>query len=244
METIVTIDWKKIPRTSTAKLCEWFAIDHWSVIKTIKRFESDFLDLWDFEEGKDILIMDWQSKIRQKKSKVLFLNEMQVNFFWTLTNNTPESVAFKKRLVIEFDRARNILKKLIANQTGTDFIWALPEWKAIRRTLTDAIQDYNDYRVQRWLEVDKWIYSNITKLVNTQLFDFQWVETDWKINKRQLLTEKQRRKLADVEDDLVEIIIDNLEDPYKKVKEYLEMRMTHLKKSVVIDDQLRLLWNE
>ncbi len=240
MDTLVTIDGRKEPRTSTAKLSEWFSIDHWSVMRTIKRFEDDFLDLGDFEEWKDILILDWQSKIRHKKSKVLFLNEMQVNFFWTLTNNTVESVAFKKKLVIEFTRARNILKKLIANQTGTDFIWALPEWKAIRRTLTDAIKDYNDYRLQRWLEEDKWIYSNITKLVNTQLFDFQWVEIDWKVNKRQLLTEKQRRKLADIEDDLVEIIMDNLENPYAKIKEFLESRMTHLKKSIVIDDQLRL----
>jgi hypothetical protein len=48
----------------------------------------------------------------------------------------------------------------------------LPQWKATRRTLTDAIQDYNDYREQRLLKKDERIFSNITKLVNTQLFDF------------------------------------------------------------------------
>jgi hypothetical protein len=63
---------------------------------------------------------------------------------------------------------------------------------------------------------------------------------DKTINKRSLLSEKQRRKLNDVEDDLVEIIMNNLDDPYKKVKEYLEMRLKFVNKSIVIDDQLRI----
>lgn len=240
MTEIIHLDSDQEPRISTAVLADWFGLEHKWMMDTIEKYSSDFITLWNFEEWKEILIRGLKPTLRNKKSRVLFLNEAQVNFLWTLTNNNERTVSFKLRLVMEFSKYQKILRRLLSNQNTASFVWALPEWKAIRRTLTDAIQDYNDYRVQRWIPKDEWIYSNITKLVNTQLFDFQDIEV-WKwVNKRQLLTEKQRRKIADVEDDLVEIIIDNLEDPYKKVKEYLEMRMTHLKKSVVIDDQLRL----
>lgn len=239
MSDMITLSGEEL-RTSTARLAEWFALDHLSVMKTVKRFEKDFIKLGKIEESKD-LIMDWQSQIRNKKSKVLLLNEMQVNFFWTLTNNTERSVEFKLKLVQEFDKYRKTLLRLKNNQATASFVWALPEWKAIRRTLTDAIQDYNDYRVQRGMSKDEWIYSNITKLVNTKLFDFENIDLTHIKNKRDLLSEKQRRKLADTEDDLVEIIIANIEDPYAKVKEYLEMRLKFISKSVVIDDQLNLL---
>jgi phage regulator Rha-like protein len=240
MNDIIHLDKEQNPRISTAILADWFWIEHKWMLDTIEKYSNKFLLLWEFEEWKDFLKRGLKPTIRNKKSKVLFLNEPQVNFLGTLTNNTERTVEFKLRLVMEFQKYRDILKRLLSNQNTASFVWALPEWKAIRKTLTDAIQDYNDYRKQRGLEEDKWIYSNITKLVNTQLFDFQDIEV-WKwVNKRNLLSEKQRRKIADVEDDLVEIIIDNLENPYAKIKEFLESRMTHLKKSIVIDDQLRL----
>ena len=240
MTDLVIVDGKRILRTSTARLAEWFNVNHLQIMRLVEKYNSDFLDLWKIEEWKENLILTSEIRIRNKKSKVFLLNEMQVNFLWTLTDNTATTVAFKKHLVKEFERQRNILKKLIENQQWLEFIWALPQWKATRRTLTDAIQDYNDYREQRLLKKDERIFSNITKLVNTQLFDFWEMLVDKTINKRSLLSEKQRRKLNDVEDDLVEIIMNNLDDPYKKVKEYLEMRLKFVNKSIVIDDQLRI----
>ena len=242
MNEMIQLDSSQEPRISTAKLAEWFWVEHLQIMRLVEKYSDSFLQMGTLETGKDFLKLTSKISIRSKKSKVPFLNETQANFLGTLTNNTEKTVEFKMRLVMEFRKYQKILKRLLADQSTASFVWALPEWKAIRRTLTDAIQDYNNYRVQRWLEEDKWIYSNITKLVNTQLFDFQDVDVWPKVNKRSLLSEKQRRKLADTEDDLVEIILWNLENPYAKVREYLEMRLKFVNKSVVIDDQLKLLW--
>ena len=117
---------KATPFTTSEVVAEFAGVQHHAVQQMCVKYKSDL-------EGFGIFAFEMRKLDgRGRPETVYHLNEGQAMFLLALLKNTPTVVAFKKRLVMEFQRMKaELTKREVSKARG------LPA----RRTLTEAIRD-------------------------------------------------------------------------------------------------------
>lgn len=132
------------PYTTPEVIAEHTGIEYRSISDLIRRNKSDleFFGVLRFE------IVKPTSKKGGRPKKVYHLNEQQATTLITFLDNTPQVKAFKVALVAEFFKMRDELTKRKINRI---------EEKPLRKTLTDAVKE--------WEHRTDWSYNHISNLL-------------------------------------------------------------------------------
>jgi phage regulator Rha-like protein len=164
------------PRASTKLIAEGFGVEHRSVIKLVQTYLSDFIEFGNIPgtSGKKSIKLDSISNAiydgGKRQETILFLNEEQATFLGTLMRNSEKSVPFKKMLVRDYYRIRNVLAKTTEQRTDAEWIESRKDGKSNRIDETDWIQKFVDYaREQGSKSPDKY-FMNISTMENSLLF--------------------------------------------------------------------------
>lgn len=133
---------KDEPYTTPEVIAEHTGIEYRSISDLIRRNKSEleYFGILRFEIVK--------INGRGRPKKVYHLNEQQATTLITFLDNTPQVKAFKVALVSEFFKMRDELTKRKINRI---------EEKPLRKTLTDAVKE--------WEHRTDWSYNHISNLL-------------------------------------------------------------------------------
>lgn len=151
-----------VPVVSTLDMYRGLKVDHRTIIKLIKKYETDFQDIRTF--GFEIL------KSGGRPTPYCYLDEEQVTFLITLMRNSDVVVPFKRRLTKEFYRLKKTLAALAAQQQNAQWLETRNIGKAKRRIETDTVQRFVAYAVAQGSKNAQHYYENISKMENKALF--------------------------------------------------------------------------
>ena len=144
--------------TDSLVIAEGTGNEHRAVRRIIEKYTDDFKDF-----GK-VCILNAPLKINGGTQNILYyqLNEEQATFLITLLRNSKVVVAFKKELVKQFFKMRQLLLEKSTQQ----WIETRYQGKLTRRTETDTIQKLTEYaKEQGSVHADK-LYMVYSKLAN------------------------------------------------------------------------------
>ncbi len=135
---------KDEPYTTPEIISEHTGIEYRSISDLIRRNKPDLecFGVLRFE------IVKPTSKKGGRPKKIYHLNEQQATTLITFLDNTPQVKAFKVALVSEFFKMRDELTKRKINRI---------EEKPLRKTLTDAVKE--------WEHRTDWSYNHISNLL-------------------------------------------------------------------------------
>lgn len=135
---------KDEPYTTPEIIAEHTGIEYRSISDLIRRNKADleYFGVLRFE------IVKPTSKKGGRPKKIYHLNEQQATTLITFLDNTPQVKAFKVALVSEFFKMRDELTKRKINRI---------EEKPLRKTLTDAVKE--------WEHRTDWSYNHISNLL-------------------------------------------------------------------------------
>lgn len=135
---------KDEPYTTPEIIAEHTGIEYRSISDLIRRNKADleYFGVLRFE------IVKPTSKKGGRPKKIYHLNEQQATTLITFLDNTPQVKAFKLALVSEFFKMRDELTKRKINRI---------EEKPLRKTLTDAVKE--------WEHRTDWSYNHISNLL-------------------------------------------------------------------------------
>jgi phage regulator Rha-like protein len=150
------------PVISSIDIAKGMEGTHESVIKLIKKYETDLQEIKTF--GFKI------QKSKGRKTSYCNLNEEQTAFLITLMRNSKKVVSFKKRLTQEFFKMRKKLLELASRQQNAEWLENRKVGKITRREETDTIKVFVDYATVQGSKNANMYYSNITKMENKALF--------------------------------------------------------------------------
>lgn len=133
---------KDEPYTTPEVIAEHTGIEYRSISDLIRRNKSEleYFGILRFEIVK--------INGRGRPKKIYHLNEQQATTLITFLDNTPQVKAFKVSLVSEFFKMRDELTKRKINRI---------EEKPLRKTLTDAVKE--------WEHRTDWSYNHISNLL-------------------------------------------------------------------------------
>ena len=212
MEHLVELYQGKEARVSTFNIWIGFGYkEHRSFKKVIWNNKSEFEEFGPLFESstKDV------NKKRGGQEKSYLLNESQATLLISLVKNTPESVAIKKRLVVEFFRMRSQLSKMAATKSSSEWQNIRKDGKAVYLQKTDVIKKFVDYATVQGSKSASMYYTNLAKMENKALF---LIEQKYP-NVREVLNIKQLGQVI-VADQVVEKA---LEDGMKDNLDYKEI---------------------
>jgi len=202
MNDLVILD-KKTPVIDSVIMAEGFKVQHRSLYRLITVHQKDLKSF-----GK-VRLEITPSKSGQNVKRAL-LNEQQATFLATLLRNTEESVKFKKELVKEFYRVKNVVQQMVNQQKNPDWLNVRKDGKVIYFQKTDIIKDFIDYAIKQGSNSAKMYYINFSKMENKALFVFEQKFP----NLREVLTIRQLMQVS-IADDIIE----------KAIKEGMEKEM-------------------
>ena len=151
------------PVTTSLIIAEGTNNEHESVMRLIKEHKTAFEEDWGVVRFSDLKSGNPQGG---RPMKVALLNEPQATFLITLLRNSEIVVKFKKRLVRDFYKMREIL----LNQQNT-------QWQEIRgatkvgyKELSAAVKELYEWAVSHGCKAsEKVFYMNFARLMNKTL---------------------------------------------------------------------------
>ena len=200
--------WEDEARAGTALIAKGFDRNHKRVLELVNKYTSDFEDFG-------------RLKRRQLKStggraaNEIMLNEDQAMFLGTLLRNNKESVLFKKLLIKKFKECRLKLESLQKIKSEPDRIVARSAGKLVRKTTTDAMQEFVEYAKSQGSGSPEKYFMSITKMMNGLLFI---VNGKFK-NLRNVMSTKQLMTVSSAE----QIIDRGLRDGMSRKKYYKDI---------------------
>lgn len=120
--------------TDSLMIAEGTGNKHYAVRQLIDKYISDFQEF-----GK--VTFEMRPLESGQSMKVYLLNEGQATLLLTYMKNTEKIRAFKKRLVAEFLR----MKQVLSERQTIEHIETRRQGKFTRRAETDAIQEFTEY---------------------------------------------------------------------------------------------------
>lgn len=197
--------------------------EHESVVALIKNYQTDFLDFGEMQ------FTDLKSGKRGRPIRIYQLNEPQATFLMTLLGNKQIIVAFKKELVRQFYKMRNIL---FQKQTQ---IWQDTRQlvKEIRKKETAAINLLVDYATEQGSKHANRYYTNISLLADK----IAGIEP----NKRDKEDIEHLTRLSMVEDIIEKCINDGIQQQcfYKNIYQACKERLEQFREITYLNVQMK-----
>jgi phage regulator Rha-like protein len=200
--------------TDSLAIAEGVGLEHRTVIRLIRKYESDFnqLGTLNFES----------SKSGGLPTEYAILNEDQATYLVTLFRNSDIVRAFKLQLVKEFRKAINEIQRLREQRLNVDWQEARSNSKCIRTALNKSIQALSDLADKQGGTKNRQYYSSVTKMIYKELFgdsSLKDVRNKLDIMQMTFLTVCEQAIAQEVEK-LVELEID-YHDIYQEAKRLL-----------------------
>ena len=154
------------PVTTSLIIAEGTDNEHESVIRLIKEHKSDFEEYWGQVYFSDLKSGNKNSDFRGRPMKIAWLNEPQATFLITLLRNNEIVVEFKKKLVRDFYRMREIL----LNRQNTQWQELRGATKVGYKELSAAVKELYEWAVSHGCKApEKIFYMQFAKLMNKTL---------------------------------------------------------------------------
>jgi len=228
MDKLVILN-KNEPTTTSEVIADGVGYEHRTVLKTIRKHETDISDL-------GIITLGVRKSRRGKPTEFYNLNEGQTYFLLTLMENNEKVTKFKKELVKEFLRMKKALMQVEVNHQNEEWKRLRSDGKAIRKETTDAIKDFIEYAVKQGSTNAVRYYANITKMENKALFILEQKFDNLRevLDGQQLSTLRVADKM--VQDTLQEGMERSMhyKDIYQLAKERVESLAKLVKPTIVI----------
>lgn len=138
------------------------------------------------------------------------LNEKQATFLITLMRNNDIVVDFKEKLSNAFVEQRELIVKLVNQQSNPTWLNVRKNGKLVVKQKTDIIKNFIEYAMKQGSKSAERYYTNFAKMENQAMFIFEQKYP----NMREVLTIKQLMQVATA-DDIIE----------KAIKECMEKGM-------------------
>ena len=154
------------PMTNSLVIAEGTGNEHESVMRLIKEHRTDFEEYWGQIYFSDLKSGNKNGDLRGRPTKIAWLNEPQATFLITLLRNNEIVVKFKKRLVRDFYKMREIL----LNQQNTQWQEIRSATKVGYKELSAAVKELYEWAVSHGCKVsEKVFYMNFARLMNKTL---------------------------------------------------------------------------
>ena len=216
------------PITTTEIVADGVWKTHKSVIELCRNYESEL---------KEFGTLAFETrKSGGRPTEFFILNEAQVYFLMTLMRNNEVVVQFKKQLIKEFMKMKKALMQLQIEKNSASYIATRESGKAIRKEVTDTIQDFVIYATTQGSKNAVRYYSNISTMENKALFI---IEQKFP-NLREMLNHHQLSTLKTADTVIMEALeygmsVDmHYKDIYLLAKERVETLATLIKPTMVI----------
>lgn len=198
--------------TDSLAIAGGVGLDHKVVIRLIRKYESDFIEL-----GQ----VNFESSLNTQGSATEYaiLNEDHATYLITLFRNSEIVRAFKLQLVKEFRKTINEIQHLREQRLSVDWQEARANSKCIRSTLNKSIQALSDLADKQGGIKNRQYYSSVTKMIYKELFgdsSLKDVRNKLDIMQMTFLTVCEQAIAQEVEK-LVELDID-YHDIYREAK--------------------------
>lgn len=155
--------WEDEARAGTFLIAQGFDRNHKKVLELVRKYESDFLDFGPLKRRK-------LKSTGGRAANEILLNEEQAMFLGALMKNNDKVVKFKKLLVSKFKEMRLLLDSLQKRRDDPKLLETRKAGKLVRKTTTDAMQDFVEYAKSQGSGSPDRYYGNITKMMNGLLF--------------------------------------------------------------------------
>ena len=220
-------------RTGTFLLSQGLELKHKVVIDLIRKYENDFMDF-------SVLKTRKLRSTGGRAANEFLLDEDQFMFLGALLRNSKKVVTFKKSIIQQFKKYRLLFEQ-------TEKYHQQPKYKItreasilVRRTTTDAMQEFIEYAKEQGSKNSGMYYANITKMMNGLLFI---VEGKYK-NLRNVMSIQQLMTVSSAEQIIDRGLRDGMsrkkyyKDIYQDIKKRVETFAELHGKSDVISDLL------
>jgi len=227
METNIVRIYNDEPMSGTFLISQGFKRQHDEMLKLIRKYEKDFLDLDNCRVSKGLIIQEIKTKKAGRKVQEILLNEAQTLFLGSLLRNTDKVVEFKKRLAKDYVKVKKELEKVKSRQSNVEWQELRKDGVKIRLKETDTVKEFISYAIAQGGSTKgcDMYYSNITRMLNGSLFILQGKFK----NLRDVLTTEQLMVVGTVE----HIIDKTLKDGMKKDTYFKEIYKS-VKEKVII----------
>ena len=236
MEKIVLV-YNDEPTVGTFEIAKGFDREHKHVLELVNKYSEDFEDFGVLKQRK-------LKSTGGRPIEEYALNEQQALLLGSYFRNSPIVRSFKKRLIHEFTRIKNILAQTQNQKLDPKYQLARIEGKAIRKDTTDQIKQFVAYAksqggTEKGCEL---YYSNITRMVNGLLFI---VEGKFK-NLRNVMSGRQLMIVGAAEGIVDKGLKDGMEkgifykEIYKDIKSKVMIFAELHGQSHVIEEQLKI----
>lgn len=218
MKNVVALYEGKEARVGTFSLWEKFGYyEHRALKKVI--FENREL----FESKGKLITASTVAGIKKvgQPDKSYLLNERQFILLVMLVKNTPESIEFKSRVEIEFNRMRKTISNLVAQRQDANWMEARKNGITIYKQKTEVIKEFVEYATRQGSKNSKMYFTNFSKMENSALFFFEQKYP----NMREVMNIKQLMQVCTCDDVIEKALKDGMEknldyhDIYKLAKE-------------------------
>jgi len=142
--------------TDSLVIAQGTGVEHESVVAHLKKYSKDF------EEFGGVEFTDFKSGKRGRPTRVYQLNEEQATLLVTYLGNTKAVRDFKRELVKQFYKMRNIL---LQKQTS-DWVETRRAGKLTRKSETDVIKELTQYAAEQGSTNSDKLYMVYSKLAN------------------------------------------------------------------------------
>lgn len=237
IKEMVTI-YNNEPRAGTYSIAKGLERNHKNLIRTVDDNRKDFEDFGVFKTLKS-------KSTGGRPTQEYLLNEQQTTLLITYLRNLKKNDKvrqFKKALVKEFYRMKNVIIRAKAQHKDTEWIEARQAGKLARLQATDTIKDFEIYATAQGSENANMYYINITQIMNSLLFI---VDGTFK-NLRELMTPLQLMTVSSAEQIIDKALRDGMrkkmfyKEIYKLVKERVQLFADLHGQSEIISKQLLL----
>jgi phage regulator Rha-like protein len=216
------------PITTTEIIAEGIDMTHKSVIQLCRAYKKEL-------EEFGTLAFEMR-KSGGRPIEFFVLNESQVYFLMTLMRNNEIVVQFKKQLIKEFMKMKKALMQLQIEKNSAVYIETRNSGKAVRKEVTDTIQDFVLYATSQGSKNAIRYYGNLSSMENKALFI---IEQKYP-NLREMLNHHQLSTLKTADTIIMEALEYGMsthmhyKDIYVLAKERVETLATLIKPTMVI----------
>ncbi len=202
--------YKNEPRISSWLLKDGFQVEHRAIVRLIKKYKNEFEEFGDMASE-----LQFVSKTGGRPVEAFILNEEQALYLGTLLKNSAHVRTYKRKLVHEFSRMKNLLLQNKVNKQNTEYMERRKDSKRIRRIETDVIKEFVEYATKQGSKNAGMYYANLTTMENKSLF----LITQKYPNLREIMDVQQLSVIGTAD----QIVEKNLKEGMEKGLQYKEI---------------------
>jgi phage regulator Rha-like protein len=154
------------PITSTLIIAEGMNIKHRAIMELVDKYEEDLKEFGIFTVETE----NKRKETRGLSTRLAWVNEGQTYFLISLMRNSKIVITFKKELIKEFERQKDLIARLLTQRTNASWIEQREQGKLNRREETDVIQEFINYCIGQGSEHPDNYWTNISTMENKALF--------------------------------------------------------------------------